>query len=332
MTQVNTVPLSLSEIEKFTGLSREVLRKWELRYLFPQPSRGRRGERLYSQKQAHRLRLLARLIDSGQRVGKMMPLTTAQLQAWIEALPRQGPPEPNTLLLLQQVQMLVARLRSPGDGSSLAAWLAGLVEQLGLESFVAHVMPAFNQAVGSAWENGQLGVHAEHFYTETVHEVVTRALPGPVSNPLLPSVLLTTPPGELHSLGLLALHAQLRLAGAVVFSLGAQTPVAEVQEAVLSMKISVVAVSVSVCLGAARAQAYLQKLRQALPQRCQLWTGGQGCAAVPAQALIGCEVFDDTSSAVLRWQNLAISSVADAGHELPLSNVSRHGQPPLLTT
>lgn len=305
MTQVNTTHLSLAEIEKFTGLSREVLRKWELRYLFPQPGRGRRGERLYSQEEAYKLRLLKRLTDSGQRVGKLMPQTAAQLQALIEALPQTGPPEPNTLVLLQQVQMLVARLKSPGDGSSLATWLAGLVEQLGLASFVAHVLPAFNEAVGSAWENGLLGVHAEHFYTETVNEVVTRALPSPVSNPLLPSVLLTTPPGELHSLGLLALHAQLRMAGAVVISLGVQTPVAEVQDAVLSMNIAVVAVSVSVCLGATRAQSYLKNLRHALPSQCQLWVGGQGCAAVPAQALSGCEVFDDTSSAVLRWQHLA---------------------------
>jgi len=81
--------------------------------------------------------------------------------------------------------------------------------------------------------------------------------------------------------------------------------VAEVHDAVLNMKISVVAVSISVCLNAAHAQAYLQNLRLALPQDCQLWVGGQGCAAVPAEALIGCEVFDDTSSAVLRWQNLA---------------------------
>ena len=47
MQSPNVETLSLSEVEQVAGLSREVLRKWEIRYAFPLPVRGERGERRY---------------------------------------------------------------------------------------------------------------------------------------------------------------------------------------------------------------------------------------------------------------------------------------------
>ena len=39
--------LSISQVERDTGLSKDTLRMWERRYGFPQPSRDEFGERLY---------------------------------------------------------------------------------------------------------------------------------------------------------------------------------------------------------------------------------------------------------------------------------------------
>ncbi len=97
---------------------------------------------------------------------------------------------------------------------------------------MANLLPAFNQTVGDAWQSGRLGVHAEHLYTETLRQVVTSAVPTAAGKAALPRILLTTPPTELHSLGLLALHARLRLRGADAINLGTEMPVAEVRAAV----------------------------------------------------------------------------------------------------
>jgi len=172
----------------------------------------------------------------------------------------------------------VCRVKTPVNQPSLKAWLKALFERGGLSQFVAHVMPAFNLAVGHAWQNGQLGVHAEHDYTETLRQVVTRAP-----------------------------HAQLRLAGADVIDLGTQLPATEIIGAVHNLLTSVVDLSISACLGTRRAQDFLQALKPGLPAHCVLWVGGQGCAALSAGALHGCEVFDDTSSAVRRWQGIAVA-------------------------
>ncbi len=59
--------MNQAEIEQATGLSREVLRKWELRYQFPLPERGARGQRLYRASDLPKLQLVKQLIGQGMR-------------------------------------------------------------------------------------------------------------------------------------------------------------------------------------------------------------------------------------------------------------------------
>jgi MerR family transcriptional regulator, light-induced transcriptional regulator len=117
--------------------------------------------------------------------------------------------------------------------------------------------------------------------------------------------LLTTPPGELHSLGLLALNAQLSLHGADCVNLGVQTPLAEVLQAAQDMQAGVVAISASVCLPLPELLNYLTGLRQALPSNCALWAGGAGCAQLAQQVPDGCTVMTDTAMALQHWLDLA---------------------------
>lgn len=299
------MPLPLAAVEKLTGLSREVLRKWALRYGFPQPLRGKRGERQFRADDVARLQLQARLIARGQRAGNVVPLDTAQLQALLAVQPLAGALAPMPQVLAQQVQDLLQMLAPTGQANGLAQWLDAVIDRSGLAPFVAHTMPAFNQAVGSGWQTGQICIHAEHRYTETLREVVMRVLPPQHSACAPPTVLLTTPPGELHCLGLLGLYAQLRLLGADAISLGTQMPMAEVLSAANNYNASVVAISISVCLDSVLAGHYLQILRSRLSADRALWVGGSGCAALSADALRGCEVFADTPSAALRWQQLS---------------------------
>lgn len=301
------LPLTLAAVEKLTGLSREVLRKWTNRYQFPKPLRGRRGERLFSPDDVRRLRLQARLVAAGHRAGQVVPLDTGQLQALIDA---NAPDAACTLTPAQldaHVCALMQLLASASFADALELWLDGLIHQLGSAAFAAQVMPVFNQAVGDAWQVGDLSVHAEHLYTETLRQTLLRTLP-----PLAPAlaerapacVLLTTPPQELHSMGLLALQIQLRLAGATAVSLGTQTPVAEVLAAAQAHAAQVVAISISGHLAPDEGSRYLQALRSGLAPACALWVGGAGCAALSTEAAHGCEVFRDTASAVLRWRTL----------------------------
>jgi MerR family transcriptional regulator, light-induced transcriptional regulator len=64
--------LSISAVERETGLSKDTLRMWERRYGFPKPLRDGKGERRYPKQQVERLRKIKRLVDNGFRPSKVI--------------------------------------------------------------------------------------------------------------------------------------------------------------------------------------------------------------------------------------------------------------------
>ena len=76
-----TIPSTISDVERDTGLAKETLRVWERRYDFPRPERDTFGERVYPSEQVIKLRLIKRLIDLGYRPGKVIGYSADELQA-----------------------------------------------------------------------------------------------------------------------------------------------------------------------------------------------------------------------------------------------------------
>ncbi|PIZ22903.1 MAG: hypothetical protein CO065_14790 [Comamonadaceae bacterium CG_4_9_14_0_8_um_filter_57_21] len=314
MTYVKTLTLRLTqaEVERLTGLSREVLRKWELRYGFPQPLRGTRGYRHYSAEDAKKLTLLALLIKAGGRVGTLIPLVLGDLQSLMDAdaTRQRALPAPSAASIAQELQGLMTALLPNAQPSAVASFLQDSLARHGLGVFVAYLMPVFNREVGQAWVAGRLNVATEHRFSSSLRDTVVRALPEPNGMATAPRVLLTTPPGELHSLGLLALHAQLRLQGADVVDLGCQTPLADLLQAIDDLKIGVVALSASICMPASVLRRYVSGLVEALPPGCVLWLGGEGWGALKLPAHSAYTLFADTQSAVQVWQTLAVARLS----------------------
>jgi methanogenic corrinoid protein MtbC1 len=202
------------------------------------------------------------------------------------------------------VQALLACLAPGAAPHAVSAQLEQGVAEVGLAHFVDHYLPAFNRAVGAAWASARLGVHTEHHYTESVRNVVLCILSRLHPSQAHPRVLLTTPPGELHGLGLLALQAALTLRGADCISLGTQTPVTDVVQAVHDLDTALVALSVSINFAPAQLLSYVTALRQQLPVDCRLWVGGQGAEPLLDLGLAGVAVFQSTGQAVQAWHQL----------------------------
>ena len=297
---VHFAAMNQAEIEQATGLSREVLRKWELRYQFPVPERGARGQRLYQAKDLPKLRLITQLMAQGLRPGKLVPMSLKQLQGLLTSSVAQ----PEAPAIDEAAQQLLACLAPGSVPGTVRNYIAGLIEADGLAEFALHRLPAFNQAVGDAWAGGRLGVHAEHHYSDAVQAVVQSHLLGRQPKDLQQRILLTTPPGESHVLGLLSVQVALTLQGADCFNLGAQTPVADVLQAVKDWDITVLAISASLALRPDIARPYLVALRRAVPRRCAIWAGGQGFAFLQASPVAGVKAFDNTAGAVKAWQKI----------------------------
>jgi DNA-binding transcriptional MerR regulator len=302
MPTLLTQVFSQAETEHATGFSREVLRKWELRFGYPQPARDGRGRRLYTHEDVIQLQQIKRLIAKGHRPRELLTLSMSALQALDAA---------NTLgaidCLPDSEEVATALLSTLSDGQSPQAtdrFLQLRLNKVGLELFVQSDLPVLNRIVGDAWAAEKLGVHGEHLYTESVRNLVQRSLSVLHPTPGVRCVLLTTPPGESHGLGLLGLQATLALNGAHCIALGLQTPASSVAKAALDWNIAVVCISASVCLAPDRVQAYVADLRSKLPKSCELWVGGQGAENIVPGTIEGVDIFQTFAQAVAKWKSV----------------------------
>jgi DNA-binding transcriptional MerR regulator/methylmalonyl-CoA mutase cobalamin-binding subunit len=275
-TQLSTA-LSISAVERETGLSKDVLRKWETRYGFPTPLRDSLGERAYPIAQVDRLRLIKRLMDAGMRPSRLVAESDAGLNALAQGSQiKQARPDKTDVETLT-----LEKLRNQ-DPNGLRQLFNREVLRQGIQDFVLDTLEPLNHAVGDAWARGELGVHEEHLYTEAVQWLLRSAIAKLSDSRGTPRILLTTLPEEQHGLGLLMLSSILSLHGAYCISLGTQTPVQDIVNAAQTYQVDIVGLSFSNAYPQRRILPALLELRQRLPANCDIWGGGSGCARLTA--------------------------------------------------
>jgi DNA-binding transcriptional MerR regulator len=203
----DAVPIAV--VEQETGLSKDVLRKWETRYHYPIPARNSHGDRVYSREQVARLRAIKRLLDSGYRPSELFGMDAAALAQLalgpVASTPRDGA---NTAIL-----ELLALLKAH-QPARFRATLKRRVQAQGLKVFVQDTIVPLSKAVGDAWSRGELRIFEEHLFSDSVATILRQAMDAIDSPEGRPRILLTTPPGEPHHLGLLMAACLFTLRGA----------------------------------------------------------------------------------------------------------------------
>jgi methylmalonyl-CoA mutase cobalamin-binding subunit len=272
--------LNIAAVERETGLSKDVLRKWEMRYGFPAPLRDSLGERAYPADQVNRLRLIKRLMDAGMRPSRVVNVDAEGLIALARAREVGRPGENRVDVAARSLGML--RKRDPG---ALRQHLQRELLRHGMEQFVLDTLVPLSHAVGEAWARGELDIHEEHVYTEVVQGLLRSTTASLNHAAGSPRMLLTTLPEEQHGLGLLMAAALFSLRGAACISLGTQTPVQEIARAARVHNVDVVALSFSNAYPRRRIQPALDELRQQIGDAIEIWAGGAGSARMPASAI-----------------------------------------------
>lgn len=264
-----TTGYNIAAVERDTGLSKDVLRMWERRYGFPTPERDQNGERVYPPEQVEHLRLIKRLMDQGHRPGRLLATPLAELS-------RLGPRRPLASVRESEAPPLqpLLDLLKAHDSEGFQRALQQRLSREGLLRFVQDTVAPLTEQVGEAWMRGYFAVFEEHLYTEQMKRVLRQAIAALPAAQRPPCVVLTTPPEELHSLGLLMVEALFTLEGARCISLGTQTPIADIRLAVEAHRADVLALSLSSAFPARQVGPLLAQLRQSLPDHVAIWAGG----------------------------------------------------------
>ena len=85
----------IAVVAERTGLSRDVLRVWERRYAAVAPARSAGGQRLYSDEQVARFRLLAAATGHGRSISQVAGLTDDELARMVADDELARPARPN---------------------------------------------------------------------------------------------------------------------------------------------------------------------------------------------------------------------------------------------
>jgi DNA-binding transcriptional MerR regulator/methylmalonyl-CoA mutase cobalamin-binding subunit len=298
-TAISLPTVSISDVERETGLSKDTLRVWERRYGFPTPGRNGNDERIYSDEQVQRLRVIKRLLDSGLRPGKIVGLTLSEL-ASVTRPNRGGPKSGESKDSTQRAMQLILGHQAGELRDHLIQWLM----RLGLRQFILEVVVPLNSLVGEAWLQGSIEIFEEHLYTNQVQSLLQHALSALPAPNRAPRVLLTTLPGEEHQLGLLMAHAFFAMESAQCLSLGTQTPMADILRAVDAHGIDIVGLSCTA--NPLRAvQSPLFALRERLGPEVELWVGGPAALLDPQRSdgIRRVRSLPDISCAVSTWRD-----------------------------
>jgi MerR family transcriptional regulator, light-induced transcriptional regulator len=263
-------------VAKRTGLTLHVLRAWERRYGVVTPTRTAGGQRLYTDADMARLRLLRLVTEAGRNISQVAKLSDGELERL--AAEHVG----GTSASAQQTGAEVYRARSIAaasqlDGDSVHATLMRAVVSLRPVEFLDEVLMPLLQEVGELWHQGRLSPAQEHVVSMAARRVVSWLLDAYEAPAGAPVVLVTTVAAEQHEFGALMVSVVALDMGWRVSYLGPSLPAVEIAVAALRVGAAVVAVSI-VNTDDAAALREVTDVRAALPATVQVVVGGAGAA------------------------------------------------------
>jgi DNA-binding transcriptional MerR regulator/methylmalonyl-CoA mutase cobalamin-binding subunit len=258
-----------------TGLTPHLLRAWERRYGVVSPSRSAGGQRLYSDLDIQRLKLLRRLTERGHSIGRLagVPLADLQRTAREEDLPtvrearelKEGSEE-FTSVALSAVRRL--------EGGELQAVLEKAAVTLGVPGFLDQVASTALQKIGQGWADGTVSIAQEHLASAVFRRVFGWILEVYEVRNGAPRLVVATPPRHVHELGAMLAADAAAAEGWDVTYLGADLPVADIVASARQVGANAVALSVIYPKVDAGLISDLDQLRGGLDRHAPLLLGG----------------------------------------------------------
>ena len=170
---------------------------------------------------------------------------------------------------------VMAAVRDLDGGTVRDALLQSLLVA-GVDHTVTEVIMPVLKQVGDAWESGELGVLHEHFVSSSFRGVLGE-LRMPVQGDQVRTVVLACPPRELHDLPLELFGAMLHARWWRVVSLGANTPMTAIADAVRYLDAD------ACVLAGVRRSAFESRMPSLtrLGSRVPLFLAGEGALGLP---------------------------------------------------
>jgi MerR family transcriptional regulator, light-induced transcriptional regulator len=295
-SEIGTEPRHTVRVTSFrTGLTPHILRAWERRYGAVSPVRSAGGQRLYSDQDVQRLKLLRRLTERGHSIGRLAGASLADLQktAREEELPglreaREPARDSGAGEFRSGVLAAVRKL----DGAELQTVLERAAVTLGVPGFLDMVAGPALQKIGQSWSEGTISIAQEHLATGVFRRVLGWILQLYEGKDGAPRLVVATPPRHVHELGAMLAAGAAAAEGWNVTYLGADLPIAELLSSARQLGANAVALSVVYPKLDAGLIIDLEQLRSGLRPEVAILLGGAAAQDRERLGALGAQVVD----------------------------------------
>lgn len=271
-----------------TRLSQDILRVWERRYGAVEPRRDAGGQRVYSDADVERLRLLGMATRSGRSIGQVARLETSALADLVReddrARARADGADRGDTSADDFVSPAIEYVKAL-DALALDIVLRRAAVVIGMPAFLDTVATPLLHRIGDEWHAGSISPAQEHLATAIVQRVIASATQSLASRPGAPHLVVATPAGERHEIGAILAAAAAAMAGWRVTYLGGDLPAADIADAAIRTNADAVGLSVVYLTDRDALLAELGALRARLPAGVPLLVGG-GAAPLLAGDLL----------------------------------------------
>jgi DNA-binding transcriptional MerR regulator len=270
--------MPIRELSRRIGVSPDLLRKWESRYAVLTPSRTTGNQRLYSQVDEARARLMLRHLGDG-----MPPAQAAELAiaARFRIKASAGGPAPATVDKTARARTTLQAALGGYDETTAEQALEQLLATCTATTVIRDVLLPYLHDIGERWADAHLNVAQEHFASGFIHSRLLGLARG-WDRGLGPRAVLACPPDEQHTFGLIAFGIALHQIGWRITYLGADTPIPMIAEATASVQARLTVITA----------AMPGRLERALPELCDLsarWNLAVGGAAASQELARRCD-------------------------------------------
>jgi DNA-binding transcriptional MerR regulator len=284
--------LSIQELAEIVGVSTSALRAWERRYSIFSPERTQGGHRLYTQDDLKLFWFVMHLRGQGRALKDISNLGREELHRQAcSFFELKAPPEAKQKQTAQSIELpapfeaILNALKKDDVESAILALERVYALSTSALSFADSALDLMSQ-IGEHWHKGEITVAAEHALTARLKHMLlglfflNSSTSDESSQPL---AVCATLPFELHELGLLRVALYLKTWAYRVTYLGANTPIADLEDYCIRRNPTLVVVSCASSLSSYNILQSCQQLGHRVAQHTTVIVGGSGVKAIPKE-------------------------------------------------
>jgi MerR family transcriptional regulator, light-induced transcriptional regulator len=268
---------SIQQVSDITGISKQLIRKWEGRYDMIQPERLDNGYRIYTENDINTLLTVKALSEQGHSIKQAVMILKSKEK---EKTPMSMRTRQSTYRHVEWnysvLELLQYGTHCNEEGMTLT--LQHAYHHLGLEVCINSVIIPFLKEVGQRWEHGKWSEYQETLASVAVRDFLIQIRRNFQSRENAPLIIVACLPNERHEIPVHLLLLQIMLKGYKTLMIGSSPAPGTIESLVTQLKPNKAILSATTTIPFKTDPHLLEKLDQfaASHQQTTFYLGGAG--------------------------------------------------------